>query len=135
MKTLIIFFFSFIIAQPVFGQQAGFWKSPVSGTWVEEIHKTDTLVFLPEYDGQHPIFQLNRGLDNGDRANLPKLYSVAYWYILTDRSISIQYFFSSTIGFQSCYFKIFPDSVKFEIANFLKEPSSKTDTLTFYRLQ
>jgi len=56
---LAILLFLFSIVHGVC-QKSEFKKSPIFGIWIERTNKSDSLIFLPEYDGQNPIFQLKR---------------------------------------------------------------------------
>lgn len=115
----------------------GIKKSPVEGTWVEVVYKTDTLFFLPDYDGQYPIFNLNRATRVSEGLTLPGYFSGPYWYIAGDKNISIQWFLSSFSGFNRYYFEFLPGGNTFKILNFFADPSSTTerDTLTFTRVE
>jgi hypothetical protein len=98
--------------------------------------KTDTIVFSPEYDGQFPIFNLNRGFRD-DNPHLPKYCSGPYWYILGENSISVNWFLSSNIAYNRYYFEMTPGKVEFKIGNFFTDPTAtfNPDTLTFIKIK
>ena len=108
-------------------------KSPIVGTWIEITNHTDSLVFLPEYDGKNPILQLRRGFDPNDRTKLPKSFSGPYWYNLERNRISISWFLSSDSRFISYYFWQSKDKTKIKIGNFFGDNKSQQDTLTFIK--
>jgi hypothetical protein len=116
--------------------KSGIKKSPVTGTWVETVTKTDTMVFSPEYDGQFPIFILNRATRVIEGYTLPGYFSGPYWYITGANSISIQWFLSSTTAFNRFYFEFSAGGNEFKILNFFTDPMStaERDTLTFTRI-
>ncbi|MFH1119612.1 MAG: hypothetical protein V1775_07290 [Bacteroidota bacterium] len=112
-------------------------KSPLTGTWIESGKKSDTIVFSPEYDGQHPVFELKRGFRITEGYQLPDYYSGYYWYKLSQDSIAL-YWFLSSASFQSYYFKILPGDGKFAMGNFFINPENQVvekDTLIFIRLE
>jgi hypothetical protein len=129
--TLIFLFFFSI----TFGvcQKSQFKKSPIIGTWIESTNHSDSLIFLPEYDGQNPIFQLKRGFNPLDRTKLPKPFSGPYWYKLEGNRISISWFLSSEAGYHSYYFWLSHDKIKLRISNFFGDNKSQKDTLTFFK--
>ena len=129
---LLIFVFLFSIAFGVC-QKSEFKKSPIAGTWIERTKHSDSLIFLPEYDGRNPIFQVRRGFDPNDRTKLPKSFSGPYWYKLEAKSISISWFPSSDIRFHSYYFWQSRDKTKLRIGNFFGDNKSQQDTLTFIK--
>ena len=109
-------------------QENVFQKSPVSGTWVEISKNTDTLEFLPEYDGINPIVWLKRGkIDK----NLPKEYSGPYYYELFENTISMKWFLSSNSGYHAYYFELSPDKELLKIGNFYNRPYEIKDTIVF----
>lgn len=65
-KYFFLGLFYFILMISGVCQKSQIKKSPVFGIWVEKINKSDSLLFLPEYDGQNPIFHLTRGFDLND---------------------------------------------------------------------
>ena len=132
MKIPLIFLVFFLFAATMQCQKATFQKSPISGTYVETVNKTDTLDFLPEYDGLLPIFWLKRGVDKN---KLPKHYSGPYHYEIFDNTISINWFLSSNSGFHGYYFKLSPNKKEMQIVNFFDNPYMNQDTLTFERIE
>lgn len=128
MKILCLFLCFFLLASAVQCQKEGFQKSPVAGTWVETTSNSDTLEFLPEYDGTNPIFWLKRG-KNDD--NLPKGYSGPYSYELSENTISMNWFLSSNMSYHEYFFKISPDKEILKIGNFYNNPNENKDTLVF----
>lgn len=107
------------------------------GTWVESISGTDTIVFSPEYDGQFPVFNLNRKFRITDGYTLPGYFSGPYWYILRENSISINWFLSSNSAFNRYYFKLMPEGNQLKIASFFSDPPEPLsgDTLTFTKIK
>jgi hypothetical protein len=137
LKTVFLFLIFFIHFNYTYCQKDELKTSPVNGTWIESVNKTDTIVFLPEYDGQNPVFELKRGFRMTDGYKLPDYYSGPYNFKLGDKSISVYWFLSSG-SFQSYYFNLYPDENKFKIGNFFKDPEKKkleSDTLTFIRIK
>lgn len=104
-----------------------FTESPIAGTWVENLSKTDTLEFIAEYDGEYPIFWLKRG-KNDD--SLPKSYSGPYSYYLNNNTISMRWFLSSNAEFHSYFFELSPDKEILKMGDFFNT-SVNTDTLVF----
>ena len=109
-----------------------FKKSPLYGIWVEQNLKTDTIIFKPYYDGQEPIFNLERG--HRKNSNLPKHNSGSYHYRLEDSVIKIQWFLSGTITYNPYYIKISNDSSEMRIGNFYDSSPQNYDTLKFIRV-
>ena len=112
-------------------------KSPIDGTWVETIKRTDTIVFAPEYDGQNATFELKRGFRISGGYTLPDYFSGPYWYKLSGDNISLNWFASSSF-FKSYYFELMPDKRHFLIGNFFKNPEqigNESDTLVFIRIE
>src|SRR5512133_1500495 len=64
-----------LLATAVQCQKAEMKTSPVVGIWVEESQRADTIEFLPEYDGQDPIFWLKRGFRITEGYKLPDYFS------------------------------------------------------------
>jgi len=115
----------------------GVKQSPVNGTWIESLHRTDTMVFLPEYDGQFPIFRLGRALQITDSISLPGNYSGPYWYIVGNKSISLNWFLSSSSIFKRYYFEMITGKNEFRILNFFSDEqgTANSDTLTFEKVE
>jgi hypothetical protein len=133
-----IFFTSFLFLISMisgFCQKSEIKKSPIIGIWIEKINKSDSLIFLPEYDGQNPIFQLKRGFDQNDRTRLPKPLSGPYWYKLDTNRISISWFLSSDARYHSYYFWLSSDKTRIRIGNFFGDNKSQKDTLTFIKVK
>ncbi len=136
-KTVLQVLVFFILSNSVYCQQAELKTSPINGTWIESEKKTDTIVFLPEYDGQNPVFELKRGFRTTEGYKLPDYFSGPYNFKLGNNSISLYWFFSSG-SFQTYYFKMIPEENKFKIGNFFKDPEKKKqepDTLLFLRIK
>jgi len=117
--------------------KTGIKKSPLDGTWVESVQKTDTLFFSPEFDGQYPVFNLKREKRLAEGYLLPGYFSGPYHYILGENSISVNWFLSSNSAFNRGYFKMLPGENDFLIGNFFTEPPTAmyTDTLTFTKIK
>jgi hypothetical protein len=115
--------------------KSGIKKSPMEGTWIESEQKTDTIIFSPEYDGQFPVFNLNREFRVTDSGTLPGYSSGPYWYILGTNSISLDWFLSSYSWFNRYYFDLQPGGKEFKILNFFAEPNETRDTLTFVKTE
>lgn len=129
MKILYLFLNCFLLFATIQCQKKEDFKgSPISGIWVDNSSLTDTLEFLPEYDGQHPIFWLKRG-KNSD--SLPKSYSGPYSYTLSENSISMRWFLSSNAEFHTYLFVLSPDTEVLKIGNFYDNPNENQDTLFF----
>lgn len=116
-------------------QKSEIKKSPVTGIWNENMNKSDSLIFLPEYDGQNPIFHLKRGFDLNDATRLPKPLSGPYWYNLDEDKISINWFLSSDLRYHSYYFWLSSDKTILRIGNFFGSSESQNDTLTFIKVK
>lgn len=112
--------------------ESEFKKSPLMGIWVEENMGTDTLIFFPYYDGQEPIFDLERGRRRNN--NLPEYYSGPYHYRLENDVIRTQWFLSSTITYNPYYIKISNDSNEMEVGRFYDSSPQNYDTLRFIRV-
>ena len=111
--------------------------SPFNGIWIEQVKKTDTIVFAREFDGEHATFELKRGFRFAEGYRLPDYFSGAYWYYLSDNNISLYWLLSSG-SFHSYYFRMIPEESKFLIGNFFKNPensSGESDTLVFVRIK
>jgi len=138
LKAVIPFFLIFILSNCIYSQSLPLKPSPLKGTWVELMKRNDTIVFSPEYDGQHPIFNLKRGYRITEEGyTLPDYFSGPYNFKLSQNSISVYWFLSSG-SFQSYYFKMIPAENKFKIGNFFKDPEKKkmeSDTLIFIRIK
>jgi hypothetical protein len=138
LKTVILFLLFFFDSNFSNCQKVELKTSPINGTWIEAENKTDTIVFLSEYDGQNPIFELKRGFRVTEEGyKLPDYHSGSYNYKLGNNYISVYWFFSSG-SFQSFYFKLIPEENKFIIGNFFKDPEKKkteSDTLIFVRIK
>jgi len=135
--SLLSFLVFLILSNHLFSQNTELKKSPINGTWIELEKKSDTIVFLPEYNGQYPIFELKRGFRIADGNKLPDYFSGPYHFKLGINSISLFWFLSSA-SFQNFYFKMIPEEDKFEIGNFFKDPEKKkqeADTLSFIRIK
>lgn len=132
MKKNGLLLFCILLSFHVYCQESKLKRSPVNGIWIEEVSKTDTIVFHPEYDGRNPIFNLNRGR-NTDK--LPKSFSGPYRYMLSNGSISINWFLSSDLTYNTYYFNISKDGSKLKIGNFFSNPYLNHDTLSFIRQQ
>lgn len=116
--------------------KTGIKKSPIDGTWVESVLKTDTIVFSPEYDGQFPVFNLKRAKGNSEGYTLPGYCSGPYNYILGENSISVNWFLSSNSAYNRYYFEMMPEGKELKIGTFFSDPPEpmKTDTLTFIKI-
>ena len=132
-KSVILFFLCLLLtATYVVCQKTEFKKSPIIGVWIETSKKMDTLIFLPEYDGQNPIFQLKRGFDANNKSKLPKAFSGPYWYKLDDKNrILINWFLSSDANFHSYYFRLSKNKMELRISDFFNDGRSQKDTLIF----
>jgi hypothetical protein len=135
MKALALLFICVLISLNSFCQKSEFKKAPLTGTWIEAIHKTDTIYFKPEYDGQHPIFWLGRISRPAEGMTLPGYNTGPYWYKLGEKNISVDWFLSSGSDFKSYYFEI-TDNSHLKIGDFFSgQPNSIADTLTFTRIE
>ena len=117
--------------------KSGMKESPISGTWLESISKTDTLVFSPEYDGLYPVFNLKRKFRVTEGYSLPGYFSGPYWYILGENSISVNWFLSSNSQYNRYYFKLIPEGNELKIGSFFADPPFPLgrDTLTFTKIK
>lgn len=138
LKTSLLFLFFSFFSNDIYCQIAELKASPLTGTWVEFSKRNDTIVFLSEYDGQYPIFDLKRGTRTTEQGyTLPGYLSGPYNYKLDQNCISVHWFLTSVLLFQTVYFKKISGEEKFEIGNFFKDPEKKkteSDTLLFVRL-
>lgn len=125
-----------ILSTQVSCQKTVLKTSPLQGTWIEAVKKTDTIVFAPEYDGLNPVFELKREFSITDGNRLPGFFAGPYNFSLGDNSISVYWFLSSG-SYQSYYFKMLPGENRFKIGNFFKDPGTKpeSDTLIFVRIK
>ena len=104
---------------------------PISGIWIETIHKSDTLVFENEY----PSFTLNRGTEIRDGYLLPKYSSGPYSYEIVQDSISLRWGLSSYSGSFKYYFNLDEKNEHIKIGNFFIDSLYHDNvTLTFSRL-
>ena len=109
-----------------------FQKSPIEGIWIESNVNTDTLFFFPYYDGQDPIFILERGRKVENQ--LPKQNSGMYHYRLGNNFIKTHWGFSSNLSYYSYYFRLSNDSSEIKIGNFYSSSHQDYDTLVFKRV-
>jgi len=125
-----------IFSSEISSQKELLKTSPLSGTWIESINKTDTIVFLSEFDGQYPVFEFKRGFRITDGMKLPDYYSGPYNYWLSEDHISLFWFLSSG-SFQTYYFKVLPEQGTLRIGSFFKNPLNDrgaSDTLVFIKI-
>lgn len=137
MKSNLLLIVLIVLSANLYSQQSGFKKSPMSGLWIEKEEGTDTISFLPKYDGLNPIFNLKRGFRVTEGYKLPDYFSGPYNYTFGNSGISIYWFLSSGT-YKSYYFKMNPDSTEFIIENFFKNPEKnkiERDTLVFRKLK
>lgn len=136
--VVLLFSVSFILSNDIYCQKIELKTSPLQGTWVELMKRSDTIVFSSEYDGQNPVFNLKRGKRITEEGYiLPDYFSGPYNFKLNQNSISVYWFLSSG-SYQTFYFKLISGEEKFEIGNFFKYPEGKkeeSDTLIFIRLK
>lgn len=140
MKALIAvlpFFLILIISNYGYGQTYELKTSPLLGTWVEFMNRSDTIVFSSEYNGQNPVFNLKRGTRITEEGYiLPDYFSGPYNFKISQNNISVNWFLSSG-SYQTYYFNCISGEDKFEIGNFFKDPEKRKlekDTLVFIRL-
>ena len=98
----------------------------LEGSWVETSTKSDTLKFVFLDDGETMI--LDRGTEIRNGNILPKLGSGPYDYEIVGDEISLRWFASSSMSFNSYYFKQTND--KIEIGDFYEANLGAT-ILTF----
>jgi hypothetical protein len=136
-KAVVPIFLFIILSNCIYCQKLELKTSPLKGTWVELMKRSDTIVFSSEYDGQSPVFNLKRGYRITEEGyTLPDYFSGPYNFKLGQNSISVYWFLSSG-SYQTYYFKHISGEDKFEIGNFFKDPErkkSESDTLVFIRL-
>jgi hypothetical protein len=136
LKAVLLFFLFLIISNYIYCQKPELKTSPIQGTWVELMKRSDTIVFSSEYDGQNPVFNLKRGTRiTKEGYTLPDYFSGPYNFKLDQNSISVYWFLSSG-SYQTYYFKHISGEDKFEIGNFFKDTEGKkseSDTLVFVR--
>ena len=106
-------------------------KIPVAGTWIEAIHKTDTIVF----DDQYPSFKLNRGTEIRNGYLLPKYLSGPYFYEIEKDSIYLRWLLSSSSYGKNYYFNLDSKNGQIKIGNFFVDSLNQNATLTFSRIQ
>lgn len=112
-------------------------QSPVTGTWIESVNKTDTLVFSSEYDGMYPVLNLKRATRIINDQVLPGYFSGPYSYITGQNNISLHWFLAGSSLFNRYYFKIMPGGQTLEMENFFADPDqiSLPDTLSFIKIK
>ena len=136
-KIVILIKLLIVLSSSLYCQKNFLKTSPINGTWIEILKKTDTIVFASEFDGQNAVFELKRGFRIADGYKLPDYFSGPYNFKLGNNSISVYWFLSSG-SFQTYYFKMIPEENKFKIGNFFKDPEKKkpeSDTLIFIRIK
>ena len=97
------------------------YTSSIQGSWIETIHKLDTLVF----NNQTNIFTLHRDSEI-QRRLLP------YHYELNKDSIFLHWMPSSYSGYMDYYFQM--DSKNIWIGNFYVDSLDNIEILTFSRI-
>ena len=112
--------------------ESEFKKSPLHGIWVEAHVRTDTLIFTPYYDGQEPVFHLERG--KRKNSNLPEYKSGPYHYRLGESVIKTRWFLSGAVTYNPYYLEISDDSSELKIGNFYDASPQNYDTLLFIRV-
>lgn len=133
-----ILFVIFISLFPIFSfsQQISFKISPVTGTWVESVHKTDTLIFNARYEGDTPGFLLQRAqrmMPNGH--SVPGWNAGYYHYVLDKNLIKINWLLSSDSRFKPVFFMWDPGKTTLKIGDFFSGSQASADTLTFIRIK
>jgi hypothetical protein len=98
-------------------------------------NRKDTIIFLSEYEGQYPHFELRRGFDIYNKIKRPKMLSGSYDYVAGNNSLAVRWFLSNDITFHSYYFKMTPKKDKFRMGDFFRASEEKMDTLTFFRIK
>jgi hypothetical protein len=87
------------------------------GTWIEAVHKTDTIVFKRN----DPMFILYRGTEMRNTYELPKFHSGPYTYVIEEDSIRLHWGLSSSLASIPYHFKMDEKSEAFEIGNFFSD--------------
>jgi hypothetical protein len=95
--------------------------SSIQGTWIETIHKVDTLVF----NNQTNIFTLHRDSEIQRRL-------LIYNYELEKDGIFLHWMPSSYSGYMDYYFQM--DSKNISIGNFYVDSLGKNEILNFSRI-
>jgi hypothetical protein len=103
----------------------------LQGTWIESVHKTDTIVFSSESKS----FRLNRGKEMMNGYILPKPLSGPYYYELDKNSISLIWGLSSSFGSTRYYFEFDEKNERIKIGNFFMDiPDRKYEILVFIKV-
>ena len=100
------------------------------GTWIETVHKTDTLEF-----SESDLFILNRGMEMQGEYLLPKPHSGPYFYEIERDSILLIWGLSSSSYGISYYFEYDEQNEMIRIGNFFVDSLSRNnETLDFLRV-
>lgn len=107
--------------------------SHMDGVWIEHINKLDTINF----DNWHnpDIFELQRGFEYRNSYYLPKKHSGPYEYKISKDSISIRNLLSSSLYFETHYFRVNKTHDAFIIGDFIYENYWKTGKLVFIKIE
>ncbi|MCX6301716.1 MAG: hypothetical protein NTW82_06005 [Bacteroidia bacterium] len=105
----------------------------LTGTWVETSTKTDTISF--HSDSISGYFCLSRGFAMTNGYWLPKIGSDAYWYKITEDSISVISGLSSSREGGTYHFKFDEPNLTINIGKFCKYIDTKKSCLTFRKIK
>ena len=102
----------------------------LDGAWLENSHKTDTLVFVPEIS----FVYLNRGYELRNGYILPKDLSGPYLYEINGDIINLTWSASSVGVGTKYYFHLDSKKRQIKIENFYIDSLSNNDILTFSKM-
>lgn len=102
----------------------------LNGAWLEESHKTDTLVF----DTELSVVVLNRGKELIGDFLVPKPHSGPYIYELRSDSINLNWVLSSVGVGKNYYYDLDSEKKQIRIGNFFVDSISNNEKLTFSKL-
>jgi len=100
----------------------------ISGTWIESVDKTDTLVF----SNNERFFTLNRGKEVRNGQLLPKYGSGIYLYVLEEDTISVRNTVSSFSGYYKTSIEI--EQNRLVIGDFYQKDTLTQQALIFEKL-
>lgn len=102
----------------------------LDGAWIENSHKTDTLVFVSEIS----FVYLNRGYELRNGFLLPKDLSGPYLCEIKRDSINLTWSASSVGVGTNYYFNLDSKKKQIKIQNFFVDTLSNQDILTFSKM-
>jgi hypothetical protein len=120
----------FILIFTMSCEKENFVPQRLQGTWIESVHKTDTI----EFSSESELFILNRGKEMMNGYMLPKPLSGLYSYKIEKNSISLMWGLSSSFGSTRYYFEFDEKNERIKIGNFFMDtPDRNHEILVFYK--